>query len=226
MLFLFSTIFLSGCSSTTKAHLESVKLALANNDAEVSMADVVKSNADLMLVRYGDRDTAVVALAYIENDLYKWISGDKVVLTLHQGVITRTKGVDNDLLYTSNLPQNPLLNITALKPEWYRTVDIENSSYGMPVMSYWHSAGSQSMTILGAEFTTTKIVEDVEIMPDHQYINTHTEWQNTYLFDPDSGQMLFSKQRNLYTGEEITMSYLSRAARLIIEAQRQTRDKL
>ena len=90
---------ISGCSTTTLAYYNTLKLALKDRTVSYTVEEITASKADLMQIKAGDRDTASLALAYIDGDRYRWVSADKVIFTMHHGVIVKTEGLDLSLIH-------------------------------------------------------------------------------------------------------------------------------
>ena len=90
---------LSGCSTTTLAYYNTLKLAFKDRTVTYTVEEVAASKADLMRIKAGERDAASLALAYIDGDKYKWVSGDKVIFTMHHGIIVKTEGLDLSLIH-------------------------------------------------------------------------------------------------------------------------------
>jgi hypothetical protein len=143
---------LSGCSTTTLAYYNTLKLALKDNSVNYSVDEIAASKADLMQIKAGERDLASLALAYIDGDKYRWVSGDKVVFTTQHGVIVKTEGLDSDLFYTGNLQHNPLSTNDVLPYSWKRKVDVDSIGYGLSVDSSWRIEGEESREYLGYYF--------------------------------------------------------------------------
>lgn len=210
-----AAVLMQGCSTTTQAYYDSFKIAFSSNDAEVTLADVVKSRADLLEVKHGERDIAIMALAYIENDGYKWVSGDHAILTIDNGVVVRTSGLLRDLLYTTDTESNPLANLSALKTSWQRTIDLEDGQSGLLVTSQFREDGQEQLPVFGLEITTTRIIESVSVDKASPYFELGQSWENKYLVDKASGQVIYSEQKFAPDSEPLTFTFLSRASRLL-----------
>lgn len=209
------SLLVSGCSTTINAYIKTVSLALEDRTVSYTVDEIAASKADLLQIKAGGRDTASLALAYIDGDKYRWVSGDKVIFTMHHGVIVRTEGLDNELYYTGNLKHNPLASNDVLAYSWQRKLDLENVGFGLPVSSTWRVHGEESQTYLGATLTVTKITESVIFPETTPYIDTNLEWENTYYLDAKSKQLLASTQKFSPQGDVYDMVYLSRVVRLM-----------
>ncbi|QPG05712.1 YjbF family lipoprotein [Salinimonas marina] len=209
-------LLLVACSSTNQAYYNTLKLALEANEAQpVTLEQVTQSQADLLQVTIGDRPQALLALGYIENGLNKWVSADQAIIKIHDGVIVATEGFKQDLLYTSNLENNPLSDTGMVRFSWPRQVDIETIGYGLTVKSEWQAQQQEALTILGHTFETQKITETVSFPKTSPYLETQTQWQNTYWLNQDNGELLKASVKSMPMAERIEMVYLSRAARRI-----------
>ncbi len=89
-------LFLSGCSTTSLAYYNTLKLALKDRTVSYTVEEIAASKADLMQIKAGDRDAASLALAYIDGEKYRWVSGDKVIFTMHHGIIVKTEGLEGE----------------------------------------------------------------------------------------------------------------------------------
>ena len=220
----FSTALLclavAGCSSTNRAYYDTIKLALAADEPVTLSVDQVRaSQADLLQVKSGERAPAVMALAFIENGRNKWVSADKAQLHIHHGVIVTTHGLDNDLLFTGNLDDNPLAEPFPLAFDWSRSVDIKGVGYGLPVSSQWLVAGEARISILSSQFAVQRIEETISFPKTTPYIETGLSWKNTYWISRQNGDLLRASVKLTPQSDRFEMTYLSRAARLLEESQ-------
>jgi hypothetical protein len=204
---------LSGCSTTTLAYYNTLKLALKDNSVNYSVDEIAASKADLMQIKAGERDLASLALAYIDGDKYRWVSGDKVVFTTQHGVIVKTEGLDSDLFYTGNLQHNPLSTNDVLPYSWKRKVDVDSIGYGLSVDSSWRIEGEESREYLGYLLPMLKVVETVRFPEYTPFIDTGLEWENVYYLHKSTKALLSSTQRFSPEGDTYDMVYLSRIVR-------------
>ncbi len=209
---------LVGCSSTNKAYYDTIKLALASEKPlSLPIEKVLASRADLLKVRHGERNTAVMALAYIENGQNKWVSADSAQLHMHNGVIVRTHGLNQDMLYTSDLDKNPLSDPLPLSFDWSREVDIKGMGYGLTVTSQWKAVAEEAFTEFSASFPVQRIEETVSFPKTTPYIETGLTWTNTYWVSQENGELLKASVKITPQSDRFEMTYLSRAARLLNE---------
>ncbi|WP_245953273.1 YjbF family lipoprotein [Alteromonas aestuariivivens] len=208
----------TGCSSTNKAYYDTIQLALADNDVSLSLAEVQASKADLMQVTRGQRDTVVLALAFIESELYKWVSADHALLVAHHGVVTETQGLEHDLLYVSELEANPF-KTNQFFAQWNYRVDILGLGYGLPVQTQWRVDGEQTLNVLEHELAVIHVVQDVTFPRTSPFWESGLSWQNEYWIDSNTKQLLRSTQKLFPDSEWLDMVYLSRAARLIASSE-------
>ncbi len=212
-------LLLAACSSTNKTYLDTLQLAFENRDTQLSVAQIKQSQGDLLQVKSGERAVAVMALAFIENDLYKWKSGDDVVFTLHHGVMVATEGLTRDLLHTSNRGGNPLAGQGKLAYEWQRKIDLAGTGYGIPVTSHWAFAGETELDILDTSFNTLLVTEQVTVASTTPFLEPARSWQNQYWLDSTTKTLLASRQKFSPQGDWYHMTYLSRAVRQMEAAQ-------
>lgn len=206
-------LFLSGCSTTSLAYYNTLKLALKDRTVSYTVEEIAASKADLMQIKAGDRDAASLALAYIDGEKYRWVSGDKVIFTMHHGIIVKTEGLDHDLYYTGNLQHNPLATNNVQPFNWKRKVDIASIGYGVPVDSSWRIEGEETREYLGFSVPVIKIIETVEFPEYTPFIAVGLSWENTYFLHKYSKELLASKQQFSPEGDVYDMVYLSRVVR-------------
>ena len=166
-----------------------------------------------MQIKAGRRDAASLALAYIDGEKYRWVSGDKVIFTMHHGIIVKTEGLDHDLYYTGNLQHNPLATNNVLPFNWKRKVDIASIGYGVPVDSSWRIEGEETREYLGFSVPVIKVIETVEFSEYTPFIDVGLSWENTYFLHKHSKELLASKQQFSPEGDVYDMVYLSRVVR-------------
>ena len=206
-------LFLSGCSTTSLAYSNTLKLALKDRTVSYTVEEIAASKADLMQIKAGGRDAASLALAYIDGEKYRWVSGDKVIFTMHHGIIVKTEGLDHDLYYTGNLQHNPLATNNVLPFNWKRKVDIASIGYGVPVDSSWRIEGEETREYLGFSVPVIKVIETVEFSEYTPFIDVGLSWENTYFLHKYSKELLASKQQFSPEGDVYDMVYLSRVVR-------------
>ncbi|CAB9492128.1 YjbF family lipoprotein [Alteromonas macleodii] len=209
----FLCLSLSGCSTTTLAYYNTLKLALKDRTVTYTVEEVAASKADIMQIKAGERDVASLALAYIDGDKYKWVSGDRVIFTMHHGIIVKTEGLDNDLFYTGNLQHNPLATNDVLPFSWKRKVDIDAIGYGVPVDSSWRIVGEENHEYLGFSVPLIKVVETVDFSEYTPFIDVGLSWENTYFLHKHTKELMATKQKFSPEGDVYDMVYLSRVVR-------------
>ena len=206
-------LFLSGCSTTSLAYYNTLKLALKDRTVSYTVEEIAASKADLMQIKAGGRDAASLALAYIDGEKYRWVSGDKVIFTMHHGIIVKTEGLDHDLYYTGNLQHNPLATNNVLPFNWKRKVDIASIGYSVAVDSSWRIEGEETREYLGFSVPVIKVIETVEFSEYTPFIDVGLSWENTYFLHKYSKELLASKQQFSPEGDVYDMVYLSRVVR-------------
>lgn len=205
----------TACSSTGQAYLNTLRYAFKANNNEISLEQISTSKSDLMRVNVNDSKSAILALAYIDDDKYRWVSGDHIVFTMHHGIITQTEGLPKDLHYTGNLENNPLSGNRMLTYSWNRSVDISSIGYDLPVQSRWRIEGEVTRTYFDRSISLLKVVETV-VFPDvTPFIEPKRQWENTYYLDSQSKDLLASTQKFNPIGDVYEMIYISRIARMI-----------
>lgn len=209
----FLILATSGCSTTTLAYYNTLKLALKDRTVSYTVEEIAASKADLMQIKAGERDTASLALAYIDGDRYRWVSADQVIFTMHNGVIVQTEGLDNDILYTSNLQYNPLSRDEILVYDWSRQVDVSDIGFGLAVQSTWKIEGEVTQNYLEFSIPLIKVVETVSFPDYTPFIDTGLSWENVYYLHKTTKELFASTQKFSPTGDTYEMVYLSRIVR-------------
>ena len=216
----FLGLLLASCSSTNQAYFNTLKLAFkANQSQQVTLEMVRQSQADLLQVQIGEKPTALMALGFIENNLNKWVSADNAIIKIHHGVIVATEGFEHDLLYTSNVKENPLTDTAMVNFSWQRQVDIASVGYGLVIEGQWRIQQNEAISILEQSFDTRKITEQVTFPKTGPYIDTQTQWQNTYWVNSTNGELLKASVKIMPQAPRIQMTYVSRAARYIAQQE-------
>jgi hypothetical protein len=213
-------IFTSSCSGTYHAYYQTLKIVFSEQEAaQLSFSEVQQSRIDVISVKRGERPSAIMALAYLENNQHKWVSSDNVMLVMEKGRVVRTLGLDNNLLYTSNSEMDPLklLQFT-LKDEpksktWSRVVDRSGDEYGYPIESTFNQASADSIQALNLNIETVLYIENLSYMAPSNYLRFNTNWKNYFWF-AKNGALVKSIQQDSPLSESIEIIYLSRISRL------------
>ncbi|MBU2979835.1 YjbF family lipoprotein [Alteromonas sp. C1M14] len=205
------------CSSTNKAYYDTLKLAFTQTDNTVSAEQIRQSRADLLGVTHGERAQVIMALAFIEDNAYKWVSADHAILTMHYGLITHTYGFENDSVYHQGQGTNPLADSVISPVSWTYTTDIEHYGYGLDIETQWQRMGDATINILDHDFAVYMVEESVTYPQVTPYIDIHRQWTNRFWFSKENGELLQSEQQVSPVGEPLKMVFLSRAQRLIDE---------
>jgi hypothetical protein len=214
---LISFLSLSGCSTTQQAYIQNIKMYLDSDiNVTVSNDDIRQSKADLIYVVIGERPRATMALAFIENGQYKWLSQDKAMFITENGRLVRTVGLAHNLIYVSNLSNDPLKmpSVDNTNVKWNRVIDTELGDYGTQLSSQTSMIDKELLLIQQKEFVTTKFTELVKYQ---SALNGDATWTNIFWYDKASGQLLKSSQKTSAQSETIEITYISRAIRLLGE---------
>jgi hypothetical protein len=210
-------IFTTSCSGTYHAYYQTLKLALSEvTDAHMSLTQIQQSTVDVISVKRGERPTAVMALAYLENGQHKWVSNDKAMLIIEKGRIVRTLGFKENLLYLSDTQSDPLKSFPSNIPDnsWRSLADYTSDQYSYPLESTFAPGESDSLHILSLNIDTLFFVENVHYLAPANVIHFNTKWQNYYWYDKKSGELIKSIQVLSPLSEPLEITYLSRIARL------------
>ncbi|MEP4892435.1 MAG: YjbF family lipoprotein [Aliiglaciecola sp.] len=213
-LLICSILFLSACSSTQRAYKQNIELYFSSKDGvTLTKESVIESPIDLVYIKAGDRPYATLALAFIENNQYKWVSADDAVMITQNGRLVRTLGLDTNLIYVDNLTTDPLISKkdVADNANWNSYIDIDPQQYGIKFSSTFSRETNIPLTILEQQFSTTKVMENVTTQ---NALGNTVSWQNVYWYHTQSGQLLRSSQQFSGSTERYDLQYVSRAMRL------------
>ncbi|MGP9801354.1 YjbF family lipoprotein [Rheinheimera sp. NSM] len=211
-------LFLSSCAGTYHSYIDTIKLALADTpDAELSIDEVLSSKSDLLYVTHGERSQAAMALMFIEAGQHKWVSADDALLVMEQGRIVRTLGFGRDLLYLTNTAADPVARYNTINAQssWLRLADWQHGEYGYPLKSRFELMPGQQLSFFNSMLNTTLVVEYVTYQAEPNYVRFDGQWKNYFWFDTASGALLKSEQTLAPFREPVSMTYISRIARLV-----------
>ena len=179
-------------------------------------AEKIRNNKkDLIAVKHGERYQVIMALSFSENGIDTWRSADNALFFMQNDVIVQTHGLNNDLVYQSNLNANPLAADSATQTDWHYITDIEGYGYGLDVETSWRRAGEESLNVLSNDFNTNLIEQHVKYTGAKPFYESELSWINRYWFDKSSGELLKSEQKISPANDWIRITFLSRAQRLI-----------
>lgn len=208
---------LSSCSSTHEAYIRSMRIALAEPQSLVLTTEHVKASpVDLIYVKKDDTATVVLALAFIEDGQYKWISVDNVAVIEKHGRIIKTLSLDSNLNFISSSSPDPLSTPNNINgsTHWQRKIDINSVQFGVSVNSTFRVLGKTPLTIQDKVIDTILIEEQVDVIENELHQFAETQWLNQFWLHKESGQLLRSKQKSIPDGHYFYITYVSRATRL------------
>ncbi|WP_133468997.1 YjbF family lipoprotein [Paraglaciecola marina] len=208
-----SLMVLVGCSSTHRAYLETIKLAFQTSaDPVLTLSEIQNSAIDLLYVSLKDKPRAVLALAYIENSQYKWVSGDNAMLVEQGGRIVKTVGTIDNFFYVTNIENDPLaipknVNSTLY---WNRSVDYDNGLSAFVESKFEWVINSE--LIIDGNHAKANMLK--EVVTFHQVNKQTNTWINYFWFDTETEQLLKSEQQLTPNSDRYELTYISRIARL------------
>jgi hypothetical protein len=210
-----SVLLLSACSTTQLAYKQNITLYFESHE-ELRLSDeaIKDSPVDLIYVRNGERPTATMALAFIENGQYKWLSSDGAMIVTAHGRLVRTAGFAENLIYVSQVKQDPLTlggNITQANNRWLRRIDTEMGDRGALLSSQLRVISDASLIVQDYSFAVVKVEEDVTY--DSAQHGT-SSWTNTFWFDSKTNQLVKSSQAIAPSMDNLEITYISRVLRL------------
>lgn len=213
-LFVISAVFgLAGCSSTTRTYSDTLKLAFFPGDgASLTKAELAERKSDALYAKVGALPNAILALAYIENGQFKWVSADEAMLVLEHGRVVKTTGFKNNLLYMFDTKSDPLKQgMTQIQTgqTWQSTTDWSGNSETGHVISY-EIVNTQisNLNLLEHDFQTKLVTEEVKFSSGE--VATNMFW-----FDLRSGLLIKSRQSIAPFWPEVELVHISTVGRLL-----------
>jgi hypothetical protein len=226
---IFFVLLISACSSTQLAYKQNIALYFSSKEAvSLSNEQITSSPADLIYIKNGDRATVAMALAFIEDGRYKWLSRDGAMLINMRGRVIRSIGFKQNLLHVSNLGSDPLAMHTqastaasnqGVNTLWSRVIDTEvagNNDYGASMSSSFEAPETTSIVIQDEAFSVYRVDENVTYS---SALYGEHEWTNSFWFDAKTNQLLQSSQIIAPNIDQLDIMYVSRAVRLLNQNQ-------
>ena len=208
-------LFIVGCSNPLATHYTNLKLAWKlNQDAQITEKEVIESKVELALIRSGERPLAIIAKAFDEYGLQKWISADKAMLIFEHGRVIRTIGFANDQLEILSSKKDPLSDLSTVEGQsWTRMIDWSVGEYGYDSTSVFNLE-FQEINVLNYDFETQHITEIVTHTDPKAVFSSQTSWVNEYWFEVKSGKLLRTIQQNSPASDRFDISFVSNAVSL------------
>ncbi|NCP63486.1 MAG: YjbF family lipoprotein [Paraglaciecola sp.] len=202
--------FLVSCSATHLTYWRSIQLAFNSPpDISVSTEQILASPSDLIYVKRDDFTPIILALAYLEDGQYTWVSRDGVALREKYGRINRTMGLIQNLDFTKSAQPDPLMRNIFIQNDanWSRELDYSSQYYGVSLTSSFRIKYAENLIIQNKTISTVLIEEEIQLSADKG-------WINFYWFEQSSGLLVKSEQKIHPSGSVFEIVYLSRALRL------------
>ena len=209
---LLALLSLTGCSSTTRNYIDTLKLAF-NQGADVSLSNeqLADRQTDALYATVGNLPRAQLELAYVEHGQYKWRSADNAMLILQHGRLIKTTGFVNDLLFMTDASDDPLKQpMAAIQPgqQWQSYTDwAADHETGYKVQFTITAVAEEQLELLNQQFATKHVTEKAI------FANGDSA-TNEFWFELKSGRLLKSKQQIAPMWPEVELIHISTAARL------------
>lgn len=212
---LLSMVFCSvaGCSGTLYVYKENFRLFFKSSETAIpDRAYVTASKFDIAQVSFADK-RAIMALAFVEHGQDKFISADNGFLIFQRGRIVRSAGFIDNLQYVHNLQQDPLqLSYQQLDSKQWDFVLQSDSQPAIAAKAQFNQGSPQALSLLDGSINTVLVEESVEVTGGPDFVNQ-------YWFDAQSGDLLQTVQHLPNLAEPVTVVFLSRANRVLINQQ-------
>lgn len=214
-------LLLMSCSGTYRSYTDMLQLAFSETpDVQLPYAAFTTAKHDYLYVKQGEQAQVAMALMFIEQGQFKWVSADRVVLVTEQGRIVRTVGLNNDLLYLTNTSSDPLkkpLNFTSTA-SWSRLADWQQHEYGYSLRSTFHYGPVETMQFFGQQLDVVPLTENVQYAADANFVRFDDKWQNRFWLEAKTGTVLKSRQMLAPWGEPFELTFISEVARQLRRA--------
>ncbi|EHR42082.1 YjbF family lipoprotein [Alishewanella jeotgali] len=206
-------VLLSSCSGTYKAYIDLVKFAFTPvADVDVTWGELQQANNDLLYVRLGDAPRVALGLVFIDNNQLKWIDQNHAMLVTDNGRIIRTIGMENDLIFTSNVNSDPLKSpVTGSR--WLRGIDWQLGEYGYVVNSHFYVEKGHTLQYFGHDIAVIKVTEQLTYESPSRFWRFDQNWQNTFWLEQGSGTVLKTVQTLAPGHPALELVFISEIAR-------------
>ena len=130
-LFACLLLILASCTSVTDEVRETVEYAFKDpENAELSAEEIDNFLYTSLYAQWQGKARNLIVLGFVDTSKkYHFISAEKETLVLEHGRVTRTQGLDDNLLSISNLKNDPLGCIVttpqSCNKTWQRTYDFQ-----------------------------------------------------------------------------------------------------
>lgn len=201
---------LTACSGTWRTYKDMISYALTEvPDITFTLDEIRQSPYDLTYIRLDERPQAALFLAFSQNNLQRWRSSDQAVFTLLHGRLIKTYGLPNDLIYSEAQTADPLQSHYLQTNTLHRLTDWKlNNESGYPERFDFHSSESDSIELEGQRLMVRKVSEQVTYADGSTAINK-------FWFSLERPVLLKSEQQLAAFGPRITLTHVSRIARLL-----------
>lgn len=217
----FCLLFLMSCSGTYRSYTDMLQMAFTETpDVKLPYSVLAAAKHDYLYVKQGEQAQVAMALMFIEQGQFKWVSADRVVLVTEQGRIVRTVGLKNDLVYLSNTSSDPLKKqlTAAVATNWLRSADWLHNEYGYPLRSTFQYGAIEQLTVFGQQLDVVPIIENVQYLADANFVRFDDKWQNRFWLDAKTGVVLKSRQTLAPGAEPFEMTFISEVVRQLRRA--------
>ena len=212
---------LSSCSGTYHAYYEMLKLGFTDGkDVQFTYKHISDTPYDFLYVRTSDRPQVAMALMFIEQGQFKWISSDSAMLIMDNGRIVRTLGLGNDLLSISNIDADPIKNLSAVNnlTSWNRLVDWKQGEFGYELQSHFRIVPNQTLRFFGHSFNVVQVIETVDYVVEPNFVRLDSSWQNIYWYDTDTKMLLKSVQQLSPFSDQYELTFITQIVRQLSNA--------
>ncbi|WP_301003787.1 YjbF family lipoprotein [Arsukibacterium sp.] len=198
-----------------------LKLAFSKTpDVQLPYSFFSEAEHDYLYVKQGEQAQVAMALMFIEQGQFKWVSADRVVLVTEQGRIVRTVGLKNDLLHLTNTASDPLkkqLSSTSTT-SWSRIADWQQHEYGYPLRSTFQYGPVETLQFFGQPLDVVPLIENIQYAADANFVRFDDKWQNRFWLDAKTGVVLKSVQTLVPGAEAFEMIFISEVVRQLRRA--------
>jgi hypothetical protein len=185
---LFTVAFMTGCSSFTANQLTAqvYEAVIGFKYQAISRNQFEETKYSFAIAQVGKTTPVKLILASIDNNIYKWVSADKITIYTKNGIIIKTNGLINDF-FSVPITDNP----TSMMPS------VHSITFHFPELTHLQRKDSFTLIETGAEY---EYLSGEYIMVD--VFNYSTEiplikWSETnkLLKKSDTGEVIAIEQK-------------------------------
>ncbi len=201
-------VLLAGCNNVGRDYADTA-LALVASRTDVVLGDsaIHALRFPAVYLRIGDGPQVVAILALSELGEYKWVTSDRVLLTVREGRLLKLAGAGFGPLFTSGLESDPLRDPRSIDPDtrWTRQMDWQ---VGDDVLSNYTVEATYVVDRSVPKVVANQARMLTRVRELNRVVQTGAEFTNEFWFDPADGVVLASRQYALPASVPVELTTL------------------